>query len=180
MHATRARLPQKRTQSRKSPAKKPAAKKAAPKPVEAVALAGVSVGAVALAGTVSLAAHRALRPQRSAPAAEIYALVEWIAPARESWRRGELDVRRSACMPMTAALQDDGALTLTDLPGQGDALRLEPAALAALASGDVPTVRLALPGLRVTVTADDLLPVLPAPRQPAQVLAFRKRSLSRS
>ena len=175
MHATRARLPQKRTQSRKSPAKKPAAKKAAPKP-----RASVAVGAVALAGTVSLAAHRALRPQRSAPAAEIYALVEWIAPARESWRRGELEVRRAACMPVTATLQDDGVLALSDLPGQGDALQLEPAAIAALISGAAPALRLAVPGMRVTVTAEDLQPALPAPRRPAQILAFPKRSISRS
>ena len=168
MHATRARLPQKRTQSKplakKSPAKKSTVKKTAPKLVEQALPLGVA----------SLAAHRALLPQRAPLGVEIYALVEWIAPARESWRRGELEVRRTACMPMTAVMQADGALNLTDLPGQGDALRLEPAAIEKLRSQAVPSLNLTVPGMRVTLTAEDLLPALPAPRPAAQILAFRR------
>jgi len=165
MHATRARLPQKRT-AKKTAAKKSAAKKAAPMLSSAPALPQ---------GIASLAAHRAQLPQRAPLGVEIYAIVEWIAPARESWRRGELEVRRSACMPMTATLQADGSLTLGDLPGQGDALLLEAAAIEALRSGAMPALARTLPGLRVMVTAEDLLPALPAPRQPAQILAFPGR-----
>jgi hypothetical protein len=163
MHATRARLPQKRTQSKKSAVKKTAAKKPALQP-ESQALP---------AGVASLAAHRAAAPLRAPLGVEIFALVEWIAPARESWRRGELEVRRSACMPMTALRQSDGTLALTDLPGQGDPLQIAPATIGALLSGDAPTLRLSLPGMRVTLTADALRPALPTPRR-AQVLAFRR------
>jgi hypothetical protein len=169
MHATRARLPQKRT-AKKTAAKKSAAKKAAPKLGIAQALP-----ADLPLGVASLAAHRAQLPQRAPLGAEIYALVEWIAPARESWRRGELEVRRTACMPMTATLQADGALALGDLPGQGDALQLAATAIAALRSGAVPALVLTLPGMRITVTAEDLLPALPAPRPAAQILAFPSR-----
>jgi len=161
MHATRARLPQKRTRSKKA-----VAKKAAPK-IEAQAMPS---------GVTSLAAHRARSPHPAPAGVEIYALVEWIAPARESWRRGELEVRRSACMTMTALRQDDGTLTLTDLPGQGDALQLEPSRLEALASGAVSVLHLALPGLRVTLTEADLQPALPAQRCSAQILAFPTRA----
>lgn len=165
MHATRARLPQKRT-AKKTAAKKSSAKKAAPK-----------LAAQALpAGVASLAAHRAALPQRAPLGIEIYALVEWIAPARESWRRGELEVRRSACMPITATMQADGTFTLTDLPGQGDALQIEAPALQALRSGAVPSLTLTLPGMRVTLREDNLRPALPAPRRPAEVLAFAKRT----
>jgi hypothetical protein len=164
MHATRARLPQKRT-TKKTAAKKSPAKKAAPKlAAEALPL-----------GVASLAAHRATLPQRAPLGAEIYALVEWIAPARESWCRGELEVRRTACMPLTAMVQADGAVALTELPGQGDALRLEPSAIQALLSSDLPALVLTLPGMRITVTAEDLAPALPAPRQPAVILAFARR-----
>jgi hypothetical protein len=164
MHATRARLPQKRT-TKKTAAKKSPAKKAAPKlAAEALPL-----------GVASLAAHRAMLPQRTPLGAEIYALVEWIAPARESWRRGELEVRRTACMPLTAMVQADGAVALTELPGQGDALRLEPAAIQTLLAGDLPALVLTLPGMRITMTAEDLAPALPAPRQPAVILAFARR-----
>jgi hypothetical protein len=79
-------------------------------------------------------------------------------------------------MPMTTTRQDDGTLVLTDLPGQGDPLRLEPAAVAALVSGAAPTLSLALPGMRITVTAEDLSPALPAPRPAAQIIAFPTRS----
>jgi hypothetical protein len=163
MHATRARLPQKRT-AKKPAAKKSAAKKAAPK-LEPQALP---------AGVASLAAHRAALPQRAPLGTEIYALVEWIAPARESWRRGELEVRRSACMPMTATVQANGALALTDLPGQGDPLLIEAAAVQGLLAGATASLTLTLPGLRVTLGAEDIRPALPAPRQPAQVLAFKR------
>jgi hypothetical protein len=169
MHATRARLPQKRT-TKKTAAKKSPAKKAVPK------LAAQSVPANLPLGVASLAAHRAAQPQRAPLGTEIYALVEWIAPARESWRRGELEIRRTACMPMTATVQADGTLALTDLPGQGDALQLEPSATEALLSGGVPALTLTLPGMRITVTAEDLSPGVPAPRQPAQVLAFQRPS----
>jgi len=168
MHATRARLPQKRTQS-KPLAKKPAAKKSPARKVAAKLDAQVLP-----LGVASLAAHRALLPQRAPLGIEIYAQVEWIAPARESWRRGELEVRRIACMPLTATLQENGALALADLPGQGDALLLEATALQALLTGTVPVLALMLPGLRVTVTAEDLRPALPAPRPPAVVLAFTR------
>src|SRR3954468_13467113 len=163
MHATRARLPLKRT-AKKTAAKKSPAKKAASKLVAAEALP---------LGVASLAAHRAMLPQRAPLGTEIYGLVEWIAPARESWRRGELEVRRTACMPMTATAQADGALALTELPGQGDALLLDRAIIQRLLSGPVPMVALPLPGLRIRLTAEDVRPALPAPRQPAQVLAFR-------
>jgi hypothetical protein len=169
MHATRARIPHKRTQSKKPVAKKSATKKAAFK-LDAQALpTGLPTG------VASLAAHRAALPQRAPLGAEIYAQVEWIAPARESWRRGELDVRRTACMPMTAIRTGDGALVLTDLPGQGDALRLEPARIDTLISGAVPLLTLTLPGMRVTLSAEDLRPALPAPREPARILAFPSR-----
>ena len=166
MHATRARLPLKRT-AKKTAAKKSPAKKAASKLAIAEALP---------LGVASLAAHRASLPQRAPLGTEIYALVEWIAPARESWRRGELEVRRTACMPMTATAQADGALALTELTGQGDALQLDRATIQALVSGAVPTVTLTLPGLRIRVTAEDVQPALPAPRQPALVLAFPQRA----
>jgi hypothetical protein len=170
MHATRARLPQKRIQSKavgkKSTAKKSTAKKAAPKLAAAPALPQ---------GVASLAAHRAQQPQRAPLGIEIYATVEWMAPARESWRRGELELRRTACMPMTATLQDHGALALTDLPGQGDALQLEAATVQALVSGAMPVLTLTLPGMRITITAEELVPILPAPRPSAQILAFARR-----
>jgi hypothetical protein len=164
MHATRARLPQKRT-PKKIAAKKSPAKKAEPKLVARALPQGVA----------SLAAHRALQPQRAPLGTEIYALVAWIAPARESWRRGELEVRRTACMPIIATAQADGALALTDLPGQGDALRLDRSAIEALISHAVPSLQLALPGMRVTLTAEDLRPALPASREPARILAFPRR-----
>jgi hypothetical protein len=169
MHATRARLPQKRT-AKKSAAKKSPAKKVALN----LAVAQVLPRNLPV-GVASLAAHRAQLPQRAPLGAEIYATVEWIAPARESWRRGELEIRRTACMPMTATVQANGALALTDLPGQGDALQLEAAAIAALRSGATPRLTLTLPGMRITVTAEDLLPALPAPRPAAQILAFPGR-----
>ena len=125
---------------------------------------------------VSLPFHRAERSRPAAAPVEIYALVEWIAPARESWRRGELEVRRSACMPMTATRQPDGTVTLGDLPGQGDLLVLEPAALAALASDGTGALIRTLPGMRVTLTAEDLAPALPAARKAGEILAFPWRS----
>ena len=158
MHATRARLPQKRT-AKKTAAKKSAAKKAAPKLSSAPALPQ---------GIASLAAHRAQLPQRAPLGIEIYAIVEWIAPARESWRRGELEVRRTACMPVTATAQADGALVLTELPGQGDAMQLDSVTIQALLSGATPEVTLTLPGMRVTLKAEDLRPAVPAPRQPEE------------
>ncbi|HVZ02383.1 MAG TPA: hypothetical protein VHA35_22955 [Dongiaceae bacterium] len=166
MHATRARLPQKRT--RKAPSdKKPGAKKAAPQ-------AAASAVAPALPqGVTNLAVHRAERQPRALPSVEVFALVEWIAPARESWRRGELEVRRSACMPMTAAGRSDGALALTDLPGQGDPLVLDRAAIAELRTGA--TLTRALPGLRITLTAEGLAPALPPASKPAVILAFPAR-----
>ena len=163
MHATRARLPQKRSR-KASPAKKPSAKKAALQ---------AAPSAVALPeGVTSLAAHRARRA-RGIAAVEIFALVEWIAPARESWRRGELEVRRSTCMPMTATHLSDGTLQLADLPGQGDALVLEAAAIAELQSGA--TLIRALPGMRITLTAEELVPALPPTPKPAVILAFPAR-----
>jgi hypothetical protein len=166
MHATRARLPQKRT--RKTAAgKKPSTKKAASQAVSRV------VAPALPEGVASLAAHRAERARRAA-AVEVFALVEWIAPARESWRRGELEVRRAACLPMTAARRDDGALVLTDLPGQGDALVLDGPTIAELRAGTA-AVR-TLPGMRVTLTVDGLAPALPQAPKPAVILAFPARS----
>ena len=168
MHATRARLPQKRNR-KPAAGKKPGARKAASQ-------AAASAVAQALPeGVASLAAHRAQQAHRALPSTEIFALVEWIAPARESWRRGELEIRRTACMPMIATVQADGAMALSDLPGQGDALQLEAAAIEALRSGALPALTLSLPGMRITVTAEDLLPALPAPRPSAQILAFPGR-----
>jgi hypothetical protein len=171
MHATRARLPLKRTQS-KALGKKPAAKKSPAKK----AVSKLAAAEALPLGVASLAAHRASLPQRAPLGTEIYALVEWIAPARESWRRGELEVRRTACMSMTATAQADGALVLTELPGQGDALLLDRATIQALLSGTVPMLTLTLPGLRIRLTAEDVQPALPAPRQPALVLAFPQRA----
>jgi len=162
MHATRARLPHKRTR-KAAPAKKPGAKKAASQATPSIALPE---------GVASLAVHRARRAPRVAPV-EIFALVEWIAPARESWRRGELEVRRAACMPMTATYDADGALLLTDLPGQGDALVLEATVLAGLQSGA--TLTRTLPGMRITLTAEHLTPALPPAPKPAVILAFPAR-----
>jgi hypothetical protein len=170
MHATRARLPQKRTRT-----KKPAAKKATAEQASALKPSAAPATAVAGPSVVILATHRAARRPAAVPACEIYALVEWIAPARESWRRGELEVRRTACMPLTATATADGTLNLTELPGQGDPIRLDASSLAALQDGRLPALELALPGLRVTLTAADLAPALPAPRPTAQVLAFRAR-----
>jgi hypothetical protein len=167
MHATRARLPHKRTRKAAPTGKKPSAKKAALQAAPSIAQA---LPAESLPdGVASLAAHRARRAAQIA-AVEIFALVEWIAPARDSWRRGELEIRRSACMPMTAASHADGALLLTDLPGQGDALVLEAAALTELRSGA--TLVRTLPGMRVTFTPDDLAPALPPAPKPAVILAF--------
>jgi hypothetical protein len=39
----------------------------------------------------------------------------------------------------------------------------------------MPALTLTLPGMRITVTAEDLLPALPAPRLSAQILAFPGR-----
>ena len=162
MHAKRARLPQKRTRTRKS-AGKATAKKQDAQLAPALPL-----------GVADLAAHRAARRSRAQPqAVEIYALVEWIAPARESWRRGELEVRRSACMPMLATGGRDGAVALTDLPGQGTPLEIAARQLGALGSGG--TLTLALPGMRVTLTADDLAAVMPAAKPSGEILAFPAR-----
>lgn len=170
MHATRARLPQKRSRS-----KKPAAKAAAPNLAEVSALQAQS--ASLHPGITSLALHRAARPRRGVQplSVEIFGLVEWIAPARESWRRGELEIRRTACMPMTATRHGDGSVLLTDLPGQGDALQLEPEALEALASGTIASLLLTLPGMRLTLTAADLLLALPLMPTPGRILAFTPR-----
>jgi len=165
MHATRARLPQKRTRKAAS-AKKPSAKKAA-----LPAVAGVAQPLPE--GVASLAAHRSRQAPRTV-AVEIFALVEWIAPARESWRRGELEIRRSACMPMLATTRADGALLLTDLPGQGDAIVLEKAALAERRAGG--SLVRTLPGLRVTLTAEELAPALPPAPTQAVILAFPARA----
>ena len=171
MHATRARLPQKRTR-KPSAGKKPGAKKAAS---QAAPGAAQALPAQALPeGVASLAARRAERAPHALPSVEIFALVEWIAPARESWRRGELEIRRSACMPMTATTRADGALLLTDLPGQGHAVVLEKADLGEIRAGRA-LVR-TLPGLRVTLTPEELAPALPPAPPPAVILAFPTRA----
>jgi len=171
MHATRARLPQKRTRKPVA-AKKSSAKKAASQ-AAASALARALPAQSLPEGVTSLAARRAQQAPRALPSIEIFALVQWIAPARESWRRGELEVRRSACMPMTATRQDDGALALTDLPGQGDAVVLETSALSELQAGA--TLVRTLPGMRITLTAEEMAPALPPVPTSAVILAFPKR-----
>ncbi|HEY4161632.1 MAG TPA: hypothetical protein VGM59_01130 [Dongiaceae bacterium] len=125
----------------------------------------------------NLAAHRALRGHTAPhPAAtEIYGMVEWIGPARDDWRRGELEVHRSACVPMTATRNGDGGMTLAEVPGHGAARSITSETLAALASGALPKLVLTLPGLRITFTAAELLGSLPALPKPAQVLAFPTR-----
>jgi hypothetical protein len=172
MHATRARLPHKRTRSKKAAAKKAAPQQAHVFAAEALALPP----AAAEAGVISLAARRAALAPRRISSCEIHALVEWIAPAREGWRRGELEVRRSACMPVAAQATETGGVSLTELPGQGDPLLIDAAALAALRDGLRPAVQLSLPGLRVTVTLEDLHPVLPVRRPSATLLSFPARS----
>ena len=162
MHDNRARLPQKRT--RKPTAKKPTAKKAAK-------LLPIAEVALDRPGVANLAAHRELRA-RAPQAVEVYALVEWIAPARESWRRGELEVRRAACMPMLALPQADGALVLSDLPGQGDALLLDAESLAGLRRDPTAMLLRMIPGMRVTLNAEGLAAALPPAPKPAQILAF--------
>ena len=163
MHDNRARLPQKRTRN-KPAVKKPAAKKAAK-------LQPVAEAALDLPGVANLAAHRQ-RCARGIQAVEVYALVEWIGPARESWRRGELEVRRTACMPMLATGLAEGALGLSELPGQGDPLVLDAEALAGLrADAHAALVRL-IPGMRVTLNAEGLAAALPPVRKPAQIFAF--------
>ena len=163
MHDNRARLPQKRTRS-KPTAKKPAVKKPAK-------LAAVAEVALDLPGVTSLAAHRQRHARTQLPV-EVFALVEWIAPARESWRRGELEVRRSACMPMLALPQADGTLSLSDLPGQGDALVLDAESLAGLHANTASVLVRTIPGMRVTLNAEGLAAALPPPPKPAQILAF--------
>jgi hypothetical protein len=164
MHATRARLPQKRTR------KPAAAKKAGVKKAASQALAAAVQPLPE--GVASLAAHRSRRALRIAPV-EVFVLVDWIAPARESWRRGELEIRRTACMPMTATRQADGTLALTDLPGQGDALVLDAVAIAELRAGE--TLMRTLPGMRVILSAEELAPALPPAPKPAVILQFPKR-----
>jgi hypothetical protein len=162
MHA-RARLPQKRIRTKK-PAR--AAKQLAP--------AETTIPSPAVA---DLAAHRARRSRHAARPVtnEIYGLVEWIGPARDDWRRGELDVRRTACMAMTATRTGDGGVILADIPGHGAAWPIAAESLAALASGALPELVLTLPGLRITFTATALLAGLPAMPASAQLLAFPAR-----
>jgi hypothetical protein len=167
MHATRARLPH------KGPRKAGASKKAGVKNAGSQA-ASCALTQVLPEGVASLAAHRVIAEQRTTPATEVFVLVEWIAPARESWCRGELEVRRSACMPMSAKRGADGILLLSDLPGQGDALVLEKAALSQLRRGA--TLVRTLPGLRVTLTAEDIGPALPPAPQAAVILGFPTRA----
>jgi hypothetical protein len=192
MHA-RARLPQKRIRTKKpaqiapeqapasgktsTPAKgakarKPSAVVPQPRPAAPVLAAAEPVVA-------NLAAHRALRGgHRAAPAAaaEIYALAEWIGPSRDSWRRGEIEVHRSACIAMQVTRNGDGSVTVTEIPGHDAASPIAPETIAALACGELTEFILVLPGLRITFAASDLLAALPEAKS-AQILAFPSRRL---
>jgi hypothetical protein len=120
MHATRARLPQKRT-AKKTATKKSPAKKVAPKLALAEALP---------LGVASLAAHRAQLPQRAPLGVEIYATVEWIAPARESWRAAD---RRGGDRGLALRRDPDAHADLARDADHGDRGRLGPGAPGAAA-----------------------------------------------
>jgi hypothetical protein len=170
MHAG-ARLPHKRIRTKKP------VRAAADKPAKARKLAAAPAAPVPDPAVISLAAHRAQRNRRAARpmATEIYGLVEWIGPARDDWRRGEMEVHRSARMAMTVTRTTDGGVTLGEIAGYGISLPVSAHTVAALASGALPELVLALPGLRVTLAAAELLGGLPAMPQSAQVIAFPLR-----
>jgi hypothetical protein len=124
----------------------------------------------------NLAAHRARRglgEARSA-SAEVYGLAEWIRPSRDSWRRGEIEIYRSACIAMRAARNGDGGVTISEIPGHGAAAPIAAETVAALGSGALAELILVMPGLRITFTAADLLKAVPTARS-AQILAFPSR-----
>jgi hypothetical protein len=128
----------------------------------------------------SCAAVTSLVPRASRAAAiwpaEVTALAEWIGPAREDWRRGELEVKHSACLDLDIKRLADGSLLLAGLPGEETRLEIAGAAIAALESGAVPQLVVERPGrLRLTLTAADLLPVLPAIPPTAEVVELRTR-----
>ncbi len=109
-------------------------------------------------------------------AAEITCLAEWIGPGSEDWRRGELEVKHSACLDLDMRRLADGGLLLSGLPGEESRLEVAPDAIRALVAGDVQQVVVERPGrLRLTLSAEDLLPVLPAIPASAEVVTLRTR-----
>jgi|SRR6185369_1777747 len=118
------------------------------------------------------------RVQRRAPnwTAEVTCLAEWIGPGSEDWRRGELEVKHSACLDLDMLRLADGGLLLSGLPGEETRLEVDGVAIAALVAGEAHQVVLERAGrLRLTLAAEDLLPVLPAIPPMAKVVEFRAR-----
>lgn len=108
--------------------------------------------------------------------AEVTCLAEWIGPGSEDWRRGELEVKHSACLDLDIKRLADGGLLVSGLPGEETRLEVSGAAIAALAAGEVQQVVIERPGrLRLTLAAEDLLPVLPAVPATAEVIELRAR-----
>ena len=107
---------------------------------------------------------------------EVTCLAEWIGPAREDWRRGEFEVKHSACLDLDIKRLADGALLLSGLPGEEARLQIEAEAIAALEAGEVQQIKIERPGrLRLTLSAADLLPALPAIPPMAEVVELRQR-----
>ena len=128
------------------------------------------------AEVTSLLPRVSTRPQSWT--AEVTCLAEWIGPGSEDWRRGELEVKHSACLDLDMRRLADGGLLLSGLPGEETRLEVSGPAIAALVAGEVPQVVIERPGrLRLTLAAEDLLPVLPAVPVSAKVvqLAARRR-----
>lgn len=108
--------------------------------------------------------------------AEVICLAEWIGPASEDWRRGELEVKHSACLDLDIKRLADGRLLLSGLPGEEARLEIDAAAIAALESGQTPQIRVERQGrLRLTLAAADLLPVLPAVPPTAEVVELHPK-----
>ncbi len=108
--------------------------------------------------------------------AEVTALAEWIGPAREDWRRGELEVKHSACLDLDIKRLADGTLLLAGLPGEETRLEIAGATIAALESGALAQIVVERPGrLRLTLAGAELLPVLPAIPPTAEVVELRAR-----
>lgn len=107
---------------------------------------------------------------------EVTCLAEWIGPGSEDWRRGELEVKHSACLDLDIKRLADGGLLLAGLPAEETRLEVSSAAIEALVAGEVQQVVIERPGrLRLTLSAEDLLPVLPAVPASAEVIELRAR-----
>jgi hypothetical protein len=108
--------------------------------------------------------------------AEVTCLAEWIGPGSEDWRRGELEVKHSACLDLDIKRLADGGLLVSGLPGEEGRLEVPGTAIAALVAGEVPHVVVERRGrLRLTLAAEDLLPVLPAVPLQAKIVELRPR-----